>query len=415
MNEPRNLTIDGDRLWQSLMDMAVIGATEKGGSRRLALTDLDREGRDLFVSWCKEAGCTVRVDAMGNIFARRPGRDDSLPPVVTGSHLDTQPTGGKFDGVYGVLAGLEVIRSLNDMDYETEHPIEVVCWTNEEGSRFAPAMISSGVFAGAFTLEEAHAKEDVDGVTLGAELKRIGYAGDMPVGGREFHAYVEAHIEQGPILEEEDAPIGVVTTAQGQRWYELTLTGQESHAGSTPMDRRRDALLGAARIIELVNAIGLEYAPDGRSTVGVIESYPNSRNVIPGQVFLTSEFRHPEDDVLRQMDVDLREGLDAIVSEIGLESDFKEIFYIAPIVFDERCVSAVRKAAQARNLSSRDMVSGAGHDACYIAAVAPTSMIFIPCVDGISHNEAEDISPEWSTAGGQVLLGALLELAGGGN
>lgn len=411
MNEPRNLSIDGDRLWQSLMDMAVIGATEKGGSKRLALTDLDREGRDLFVSWCKDAGCSVRVDAMGNIFARRAGRDDSLPPVVTGSHLDTQPTGGKFDGVYGVLAGLEVIRSLNDLDYETDHPIEVVCWTNEEGSRFAPAMISSGVFAGAFTLEEAHAKEDVDGVTLGAELKRIGYAGDMPVGGREFHAYVEAHIEQGPILEEEDAPIGVVTTAQGQRWYELTLTGQESHAGSTPMERRKDALLGAARVIELVNAIGMKHAPDARSTVGMIESYPNSRNVIPGQVFLTSEFRHPDDDVLAEMDAELRDGLVKIANRIGLEYAFEQIFYIAPIVFDDRCITAVRNAAETRALASRDMVSGAGHDACYIAAVAPTSMIFIPCVDGISHNEAEDISTEWSTAGGQVLLGALLELA----
>lgn len=411
MNEPCNLSINGDRLWQSLMDMAVIGATEKGGSRRLALTDLDREARDLFVSWCEDAGCSVRVDAMGNIFARRAGRDDSLPPVVTGSHLDTQPTGGRFDGVYGVLAGLEVIRSLNDLGYETEHPIEVVCWTNEEGSRFAPAMISSGVFAGAFTLEEAHAKEDVDGATLGAELKRIGYAGDMPVGGRDFHAYVEAHIEQGPILEDEGADIGIVTGAQGQRWYELTLTGQESHAGTTPMERRRDALLGAARVVELVNAIGMEYAPDARSTVGVIESYPNSRNVIPGQVFLTSEFRHPDDDVLAAMDIALREGLDAIVAEIGLESDFKQIFHIEAIVFDERCVSAVRNAAAKHGLSSREIISGAGHDACNIAAVAPASMIFIPCVDGISHNEAEDISQEWSTAGGQVLLGALLELA----
>jgi N-carbamoyl-L-amino-acid hydrolase len=411
MSEPRNLAIDGDRLWQSLMDMAVIGATEKGGSRRLALTDLDREGRDLFVGWCKDAECSIRVDAMGNIFARRAGKDDSLPPVVTGSHLDTQPTGGKFDGVYGVLAGLEVIRSLNDMEYETDHPIEVVCWTNEEGSRFAPAMISSGVFAGAFTLEEAHAKVDVDGVTLGAELERIGYAGDMPVGGREFHAYVEAHIEQGPILEEEDAPIGIVTNAQGQRWYELTLTGQESHAGSTPMERRKDALLGAARVIELINAIGMEHAPDARSTVGMIESYPNSRNVIPGQVFLTSEFRHPDDAVLAEMDAKLRDGLVKIVDTIGLESAFEQIFYIEPIVFHERCVSAVRNAAETRGLAAREMVSGAGHDACYIAAVAPTSMIFIPCVDGISHNEAEDISTEWSTAGGQVLLGALLELA----
>jgi len=411
MNQPRNLSIDGDRLWNSLMEMAKIGPGVAGGNCRLALTDEDREGRDLFVSWCEAAGCTVRVDAMGNIFARRAGRDDSLPPVVTGSHLDTQPTGGRFDGVYGVLAGLEVIRSLNDMDYETDHPIEVVCWTNEEGSRFAPAMISSGVFAGAFSLEEAHAKEDVDGKTLVAELERIGYAGDMEVGGRDLHAYVEAHIEQGPILEEDDKPVGIVTHAQGQRWYEVTLTGQESHAGSTPMDRRRDALLGAARVVELVNRIGLDHAPDGRSTVGMIESHPNSRNVIPGRVFLTSEFRHPDDEVLAAMDAAYREGLEQIVTEIGLESELEQIFYIAPIVFDERCVSAVRDAAATRNLPAREMTSGAGHDACYIAAVAPASMIFIPCVDGISHNESEEISPEWSTAGGQVLLGALLELA----
>lgn len=411
MNEPRNLSIDGDRLWDSLMEMAKIGPGVAGGNCRLALTDEDREGRDLFVSWCEAAGCTVRIDAMGNIFARRAGRDDSLPPVVTGSHLDTQPTGGRFDGVYGVLAGLEVIRSLNDLNYETDHPIEVVCWTNEEGSRFAPAMISSGVFAGAFSLEDAHAREDADGNTLGAELERIGYAGDMEVGGREFHAYIEAHIEQGPILEEENKPIGIVTKGQGQRWYEVTLTGRESHAGSTPMDRRRDALLGAARIVELVNRIGLDQAPDGRSTVGMIESHPNSRNVIPGRVFLTSEFRHPDEEVLAAMDAAYREGVRQIVDEMGLESEFEQIFYIAPVEFDARCVSAVRNAAETRNLPAREMTSGAGHDACYVAAVAPASMIFIPCVDGISHNESEEITPEWSTAGGQVLLGALLELA----
>jgi N-carbamoyl-L-amino-acid hydrolase len=413
MNEPRNLSIDGDRLWDSLMEMAKIGPGVAGGNRRLALTDEDRAGRDLFVSWCKAAGCTVSVDAMGNIFARRAGRDDSLPPVVTGSHLDTQPTGGKYDGVYGVLAGLEVIRSLNDLGIETEHPIEVVCWTNEEGSRFAPAMISSGVYAGAFTLEEALVKEDVDGLKLGDELKRIGYAGDLPVGGREFHAYVEAHIEQGPILEDEDKDIGVVTGAQGQRWYEINLTGQESHAGSTPMERRRDALLGAARIVELVNRIGLDNGPDGRSTVGVIESYPQSRNVIPGRVFLTSEFRHPDDDTLTTMDAALRAGVADIAADIGLDFTLEQIFHIAAIAFDERCVSAVCNAAESRGLAAREIISGAGHDACNIAAVAPTSMIFIPCVDGISHNEAEEISPEWSTAGGQVLLGALLELAGG--
>jgi N-carbamoyl-L-amino-acid hydrolase len=412
MSEPRNLSIDGDRLWQSLMEMARIGPGVAGGNRRLALTDEDREGRDLFVAWCEAAGCTVTVDQIGNIFARRAGRDDTLAPVVTGSHLDTQPTGGRFDGVYGVLAGLEVIRSLNDLGLETERPIEVVCWTNEEGSRFAPAMIASGVFGGQHTLEHALLRTDVDGLTMGAELARIGYAGAAPVGGRELHAYFEAHIEQGPILEDEAVDIGVVTGAQGQRWYEITLNGQESHAGTTPMERRKDALLGAARIVELVNRVGGDFAPDARTTVGMIDSYPNSRNVIPGRVFLTVDFRHPDDDVLTEMDAALRSGVAGIADGIGLDHVLEQIFYIEPVPFDDACVGAVRASAEARGMSHRDIISGAGHDACNVAAVAPTAMIFIPCIDGISHNEIEDVKPEWVTAGGQVLLGAMLEMAG---
>ncbi|MBL4636384.1 MAG: hydantoinase/carbamoylase family amidase, partial [Kofleriaceae bacterium] len=255
MSENTKLRINGERIWDTLMEVAKIGATEKGGCCRLALTDLDREARDLYVKWCKEAGCTIRIDKMGNIFARRAGEDDSLPPVMTGSHIDTQPTGGRFDGVYGVLAGLEVIRSLNDLNIKTKHAIEASIWTNEEGSRFAPAMVASGVFAGVFTLEYGLSREDEDGKTMGEELERIGYAGPDEVGGRPVHAFFEVHIEQGPILEEEDMTIGVVTDAQGQRWYELTLGGVESHAGPTPMNRRKDALLGAARVIELVNKI----------------------------------------------------------------------------------------------------------------------------------------------------------------
>ena len=412
MTEPRNLSIDGDRLWTSIMEIARIGATDKGGSRRLALTDLDREARDLFVAWCEAAGCTVSVDRMGNIFARRPGRDPDAAAVVTGSHLDTQPTGGRFDGVYGVLAGLEVIRTLNDLDYQTERPVDVVVWTNEEGSRFAPAMISSGVFAGEFTLEEALARPDPDGLTIGEELVRIGYAGDEEVGARDIHAYFEAHIEQGPILEAEDKTIGVVTGAQGQRWYEVTLTGVESHAGPTPMDRRKDALLGAARLVELVNRVGLDHQPGACATVGMIDAYPNSRNVIPGRVFLTIDFRHPDDGVLAQMDADMRAGLDDIAAGIGLELAIEQILDLPAVRFDENCVAAVRQAAETQDYALRDMVSGAGHDACNIAAVAPTSMIFIPCIDGISHNEVEDAKPEWITAGGQVLLGAVLEMAG---
>lgn len=415
MADNRNLSINGDRLWQSLMDMAKIGATPKGGVCRLALTDIDKQGRDLFVDWCRQAGCTISVDRMGNIFARRPGRNNDLPPVITGSHLDSQPTGGRFDGVYGVLAGLEVLRSLNDLGYETEHPVEVAVWTNEEGSRFAPAMVASGVFAGVFDLDYGLSRADVDGKTMGQELARIGYAGDLPVGGRPVHAYFEAHIEQGPILEAEGKTIGVVTDAQGQRWYELTITGVESHAGPTPMTRRKDALLGAARIVDLVNRVGLANAPRACATVGMMQVYPNSRNVIPGRVFLTIDFRHPDDEVLAGMDQAMREGVAKICAGIGLEAQIEQIFYYKPVHFDDECIEAVRKGVAEHGFDARDMVSGAGHDACYLARVAPTAMIFIPCIDGISHNEIEDATPEWVAAGGQVLLRAILEKAGQAN
>lgn len=405
------LQVNGDRLWQTIMEIAKIGATEKGGSCRLALTDLDRDARDLFVKWCKEAGCTIRIDKMGNVFARRAGADDSLPPVMTGSHIDTQPTGGRFDGVYGVLSGLEVIRALNDQNIRTKHPIEASIWTNEEGSRFAPAMVASGVFAGVFPLEYGLSRADKDGKTMGEELARIGYAGPEEVGGRKVHAFFEVHIEQGPILEEAAKPIGVVTDAQGQRWYEITLTGVESHAGPTPMNRRKDALLGAARIIELVNKIGLKNAPLACATVGMVNVYPNSRNVIPGRVFLTVDFRHPKDDVLKGMDEEMRAGVAQITKDMGLGCELEQIFYYAPIAFDQSCVSAVRKAAESLGLEHRDIVAGAGHDACYLSKVAPASMVFIPCVDGISHNEVEDAKPEWVTAGANVLLRAMVERA----
>jgi N-carbamoyl-L-amino-acid hydrolase len=412
MNDITNLSISGQRLWDSIMEMAKIGATEKGGSCRLALTDLDREGRDLFVGWCREAGCSIRVDRMGNIFARRAGRDDSLAPVMTGSHLDTQPTGGRFDGVYGVLSGLEVIRTLNDMDYVSERPIEVVVWTNEEGSRFAPSMVASGVFAGEFDLDYGLSLADAQGRTMGEELQRIGYAGEHEVAGRDVHAYFEAHIEQGPILETQELTIGVVTDAQGQRWYELVLTGVESHAGPTPMEQRKDALLGAARVVELVNRIGLDHAPSACATVGMLEVFPNSRNVIPGRVFLTIDFRNPDDDVLTSMDQALRQGITEIATEIGLQQELEQIFYYAPIHFDDGCIDAVRRATVQSGYSHREMVSGAGHDACYVSKVVPTSMIFIPCIDGISHNEVEDAKPEWVTAGAQVLLLSMLDKAG---
>src|SRR5665213_598138 len=410
MTPPQNLTIDGARLWRSLMEMATIGATAKGGSKRLALSDLDKAGRDLFVRWCEEAGCTVTIDRIGNIFARRAGRRDDLPPVVCGSHLDTQPTGGKFDGVYGVLAGLEVIRTLNDLHYETDAPIEVSVWTNEEGSRFAPACVGSGVFAGVFDLDYGHGRADLDGKTVGEELRRIGYLGAAPAGGRPFRAFFEAHIEQGPILEAEGRTIGVVQGIQGIRWFEVTITGAESHAGTTPMDRRRDALLGAARIIDRVNAIALEFPP-GVSTVGLLQVSPNSRNTIPGTVFFSVDLRHPDDAVLARMVARLEEALGAVCGAAGLTFENKEIWRSPAVHYDQGCIDAVRQAASDMGYSHRDIVSGAGHDAGYLARVAPVAMVFVPCKDGLSHNEVEDAAPDDLAAGCNVLMRAMLARA----
>jgi N-carbamoyl-L-amino-acid hydrolase len=393
------------------MEMAKIGPGAAGGSRRLALTDEDLAGRNLFIGWAQEAGCEISFDQMGNIFARREGRDRSLPAVMTGSHLDTQPTGGRFDGVYGVLAGLEVLRAMNDMEIVTEAAVEVVVWTNEEGSRFPPPMIGSGVFAGVFDLENGLNRHDPDGKTIGEELKRIGHAGDLPCGGRPVRAYFEAHIEQGPILEAEGKTIGVVTAAQGQRWYEVTVIGQEAHAGPTPMSRRRDALVGAARMVEIVNRIGHENAPFACATVGVLEVSPNSRNTIPGRVFFSVDFRHPEEATLTKMDADLRSACLAIARQLNLSVEVKEFWHSPPTPFDPACVEAVRKATLASGYSHREIISGAGHDAVYIARVAPAAMIFVPCEDGISHNEVENAKPEDLEAGCNVLLQAILERA----
>lgn len=403
--------IDGDRLWKSLMEMAEHGATDKGGVCRLALTDVDKAARDLFVQWCEAAGCAVTVDKMGNIFGRREGKNPDLPPVMTGSHIDSQPTGGKYDGILGVLAGLEVIRALNDADVQTEAAVEVSAWTNEEGSRFAPAMVASGVFAEVFTLDYGLSRADLDGKTMGEELERIGYAGDEPM-GKPVKAFFELHIEQGPILENEDKTIGVVTDAQGQRWYECTFVGQEAHAGPTPMATRRDALVGTARVIEAVNRIGLEHAPLACATVGLVEVFPNSRNTIPGRVFFAIDFRHPDADTLAAMDEKIRAVVAEVAEELKLETEFEQIWHSPPVHFDPDCVAAVRGAADELGYAHRDIVSGAGHDACYISRVAPTSMVFIPCADGISHNEIESATPEHVAAGCQVLLQAMLERAG---
>ena len=411
MSDLSNVRIDAQRLWDSLMEMAQIGGTPKGGCKRLTLTDLDKQGRELFRAWCEKEGCSVKVDEMGNMFARRAGVEDALTPVLMGSHLDTQPTGGKFDGVLGVLGALEVVRSLNDLNIKTRRPIIVANWTNEEGSRFAPAMVSSGVFAGVYTKEWAYSRLDAEGKTLGGELERIGFVGEEIAGGWPIFCSFELHIEQGPILEDENYEIGVVTHGQGQRWYEIRLTGFESHAGSTPMPRRKDALLGAARIVELVNVIGLSKAPLAMATVGMLNPYPNSRNVIPGEVFMACEFRHPIDSVLTDMDGQLKAGVEEITKAIGLTYDLKQVFYYPPVEFDEDCVAAVRRAAEHFGYTHRDIVSGAGHDACYLNRVTPTSMIFTPCVDGISHNESEDIKQDWATAGANVLMHAVLERA----
>jgi N-carbamoyl-L-amino-acid hydrolase len=395
------------------MTMAEHGATEKGGVKRLALTDVDKAARDLFVRWCREAGCSVTVDALGNIFARRPGRNPDLPPVLVGSHLDSQPTGGKFDGAYGVLAGLEVIRALNDAGVETEAAIEVVDWTNEEGSRFQPPMLGSGVFAGLFGRDDMKAARDTDGTTLGEALSAIGYAGADPVGGRPVRAYFEAHIEQGPTLEAEKKTVGVVTGAQGQRWYEVTVTGQEAHAGPTPMPVRRDALVGAAQVIAAVRRIGNDFAPHGRSTCGFVEVYPNSRNVIPGRVFVTVDLRHPDDVALAAMDAALREACVAVGEAEKLSVTLDQILHFAAQPFDARCVAAVRGAADRLGHAHMDIVSGAGHDAVYMARVAPAAMIFVPCEGGISHAEIENATPADVAAGCDVLLQAVLEAAGG--
>ncbi len=406
-----DLRIDSDRLWKSLMDLAAIGATSKGGVCRLALTDRDRDARNLVCSWLRDAGCVIEVDRVGNIFARRPSRNDSLAPVASGSHIDTQPSGGKFDGNYGVMAGLEVVRTLNDSNLQTERAIEVTVWTNEEGTRFTPVMMGSGVFARAFTLEHALVQKDIDGKGVGEELQRIGYAGEAPI-GREFAAYFEAHIEQGPILEDTGNTIGVVTGALGLRWYDVMVTGQDAHAGPTPMRLRKDAMLGAARIVEAVNRIALGHQPEGRGTVGFIQVKPNSRNVVPGQVSLSVDLRHANGSGLDAMEAELRNACASIADRGALGIELNCVTDYPPLMFDETLVHIVRQATQALGYSNMNLVSGAGHDACYVARVAPTAMIFVPCEGGISHNEVENADPTHLEAGCNVLLHAVLQTAG---
>lgn len=410
----RHLRVDGRRLWNSLMQLAELGATEKGGVCRIALTELDRQGRELFARWAREAGCELRVDQIGNIFARRAGRNNALPPVTTGSHIDTQPTGGKFDGNYGVLAGLEVIRSLNDAQVVTEAPLEVAVWTNEEGSRFVPVMMGSGVFAGAFTLEHALSQRDNEGVSVADALAAIGHAGPAPASAAAspVGAYFEAHIEQGPVLEANERVIGVVEGALGQRWYDVVVQGMEAHAGPTPMELRHDALLAASELVIEVNRIALAQAPHGRGTVGWIDAYPNSRNVIPGRVRLSVDLRAADDTVLLAMDAALKQATQRIGALHKVDLSVEQVVYFPPQAFAPALVSAVRDAAQQQGMTWMNVISGAGHDAVYLARVCPTAMIFVPCLDGISHNEIEDAQPDHLEAGCNVLMQAMLQSAG---
>jgi beta-ureidopropionase / N-carbamoyl-L-amino-acid hydrolase len=405
----QNLKIDGERLWGELMETAQIGGTPKGGICRLTLTDLDRQVRDWFRACCEALGCTVTVDDMGAMFARRPGQRNDIPPIAMGSHLDTQPTGGKFDGVLGVLGALEALRTLVQAGYETYAPIELINWTNEEGSRFAPAMVASGVFAGAFTRDWAWTREDRAGRTFGSALEEIGYKGTEPCGNQPLTAFFELHIEQGPILEAEDKEIGIVTGVQGMRWYEVTVTGQDAHTGATPMRLRKNALLGAARLVDRINAVAERHKPDALGAVGLMEVRPNSRNVVPGEVFFCVDLRHPDNAVLDQLEAEYNACLREVCDPLGLSVSSTRIWDQPPVRFDAECVASVRRAAALSGFSAREIVSGAGHDAAYISRVAPTAMIFVPCRDGVSHNEAEFTSKEQCAAGAQVLLQAVLD------
>lgn len=403
-----NQRIDGQRLWDSLMAMAEIGATPKGGVKRLTLTEVDKDGRERFTEWCEALGLTVRVDAIGNMFARREGRDPSRKPVLFGSHLDSQPSGGKFDGALGVIAGLEVMRTLNDLNITTEAPLELVNWTDEEGSRFGHSLMGSGAWAGVYPLAKVYGLADVDGVTVEQALTAIGYKGEHKAEPFPADAYFELHIEQGPILEKEGKTIGVVTGAQAQVWWDARITGQDSHAGTTPPYARKDALVAAARVIELVDRRMRERGDDGRGTVGFLKVLPNSRNVIPGEVQFSVEFRHPDTAQIEGLAKSFPAEAAALVAETGCRLELTELFRFAAQPFDTECVALVQQAADRLGFASRRIVSGAGHDAVYVARRVPAAMIFTPCKDGLSHNEAESILPEEAEAGCQVLFEAIV-------
>ena len=409
--DAQGLRINAGRLLQSLEDMARIGPGVSGGCNRQALTDEDKAGRDQFVAWARAAGSTVRVDEVGNIFARRAGLDDGAPPVLAGSHLDTQATGGRYDGVYGVLSALEAVRVLQDQSITTRRPVEVAVWTNEEGCRFTPAMLGSGVVAGVHSVQYAYGRTDKDGRRFGDELERIGYRGALPAKARPYAAIFEAHIEQGPILEAEGVTIGVVTGIQGAYWFDVTLDGQSCHAGPTPMEMRRDPWRAATAIIDGLYALAARHAPWGRATIGDVHAFPGARNTVPGRLVVAVDIRHPEPARLEAMVGELRALVAEHAAMAWRAADVQQVWHMPATGFDERLAGLIEGAARSLGYSHRRMVSGAGHDSLHTAHFAPTAMIFVPCAGGLSHNEAEDARPEDLAAGANVLLHAMLSAA----
>ena len=411
MVKETNISINSDRLWDSLMTMAKIGPGIAGGNNRQTVTVEDGEARKLLQKWSEDAGMTMKVDELGSMFFKREGTDKNALPVVIGSHLDTQPTGGKYDGVLGVLAGLEIVRTLNDLNIQTKHPILVVNWTNEEGSRFPPAMMASAGYAGIYEVNTLLSAKDAEGNIFGDELDKIGWKGSETVGSQKFHCYYELHIEQGPILETEEVDIGIVTHGQGLKWLEVKLSGVEQHTGTTPMNVRKDTSLALSEIILAVNHIANKNQPNALGSVGHIEVSPNSRNVIAGNSLFTVDIRSPDINKLVKMENELKQMTTDICKKYKIEFEMDQIGGFDPVAFDKECLNNIRNSAKKFGYSYKDIVSGAGHDACWINTVAPSAMIMCPCVDGLSHNEAEEIKPEWASSSTNVMLHAAIASA----
>jgi beta-ureidopropionase / N-carbamoyl-L-amino-acid hydrolase len=402
--------VDRERLWSSLMEMGVFGATADGGCRRLTLTEEDKQARDLFCSWAKAANCRITVDRIGNIFARREGTDPQAAPIMIGSHLDTVPTGGKFDGVLGVVAGIEVLRRLDELSIRTRAPVEVVVWTNEEGSRFSPMTLGSSVFVGDYSLETALGRTDDAGVTVAEALARIGYAGNGAVGDREVSAYLELHVEQGPLLKEGGEQIGIVSGSFNARYFVATVKGEPGHVGPTPMDMRRDALVAASALTLEIDRIGRSRGRDGRSNAPHLSLYPNVRGVIPGEVRLSCDVRHSDRSEMLAMERELREACARVASERRVEISLDQYFAFGPIEFDSGMTALVRETAKALEFSHRDILTVASHDAIPMNTICPTALIFVPSETGISHNAAEYSTPEQCGDGADILLNMALRL-----